>query len=198
MLRNPDVSPIEQGCVIIEDTIQDRFEEIRNGILEIVEPFVVALPNGSNEGFDALACNLITGIDRSKAFQPSALQVAKRTFAVSQLVMGATFMREPELDTHGLVDECVKIAGSSEQGMIDIYNRLSQSFEQSKWFGAIMRECQFSIDPNVDELEVFEMFGGFVLQSVALGEAKRVRQELESAAGMFSSFDGDLWKMFDQ
>lgn len=198
MLGKAEATPIEQGHALIEGYFAARYSEIKSNVSEVVEPFVEGLSNEPDEAFDLFAQNVIRGISRAKAFKSRPLQVARRTFAVSKLVMCEAFDHEPSLEVVGVINTYIDPNLPTEHNFIDMYNKLSHFFRQSTGFGTIMLDCQPSIDPRADEPEVFPVIAGFALQSAALGEAKRVRSEIEAAANGISAFSGDLWKLFDQ
>lgn len=198
MLEYSGVTPLEQGCAIIEKYFSDGYQEIHSLVAESVETFVEGLPYEPDDVFDTVAQNVITGIDRAKAFRTRSLQVAKRTFAVSKLVMCVAFDHEPSFDVGKAVGEYMRYDGPVEYSFIRMCNSLRQSFYKSKGFGTIMSECQPSIDPLADEPDIFPVIAGLALQSAAFAEAGRAREELEASAAQFSVFDGDLWDLFEQ
>lgn len=188
---------IAQGSEVIEEALWERLDSIKGEIGEVIEPFVSGLTVGNNPDFDVLARHMIIGIDRQKADRGRALQVATRTFAVSQLVLCYTFDHVPVFANADVINAYIDPVLATEHNFIHMGTALSAAFDQSTCFRAMMQECQPSIDPLVDEPEVFKLFGGFALQSAAIGEVTRIRSEIESAAQEFAQFKGDVWELFD-
>lgn len=197
MSGNLGVQSIEQGTELIEEALWERLDYVKSQVCDVVEPFVSGLPLQQSVEFETLARHLIVGIDRGKADRTRVLQVATRTYAVSQLVLCTTLDHPPEFVNTDLINTYIDPVMPTEHNLIAMGNALRRAFHESTCFRSIMQECQPSIDPCAEEPEVFRLFGGFALQSAALGESKRIQAELRSAAASLASYSGDIWELFD-
>lgn len=189
---------LEQGSEIIEQSIGAQYDTVSETVASLVEPCIVDLEYDPVDAFSTLARTILQGIDRPKSFRSQSLQVARRTIAVSQLVVSVALERKVVLDCGSVINAYIDSEKPEDAQFTRFYNGLQGAFGTSLYFSRIMKNCHENIDPTAKEPDLFQIFAGFSLLAMAAGEGTLARQELEQAAVTAASFDGDLWEEFDR
>lgn len=194
------LSIFDQGIDIIETSISEDIDRIKYSVDEVVEDTIIALAKGKDDSFTPFAQNLIMGIDSIKAHRSQSVEVARRTVAVSALIMCYALKRRPAFEASALIDMHVDKAMEANDTMEPNESLIVMSKEsvvRAPGYRSLMRNFQANIDPNIDEPDIFNVFAGFALLAFAGGEAIRVRSELSDSLKSFELFEGDIWDEFD-